>query len=141
MNNICIPTQIPRNGRPDDTEASCVVLQSRAAERVHAGAERTHTGQHDAGGVTDQTGVGGEAGVGAALLDRLLRRVQVADAVVEHGDQRPIVARSVRSGPVPGRTEPVRHSTPLVDGTPPGSSMRTASRSDRARPLKVASTM
>src|SRR6188508_1090930 len=128
-----------------------VVLQPRTAECVHACAEGADTRKYDACGVTDQTRVGGEAGVGAALLERLLRRVQVADAVVEHRQQRPIAAASVRFGPDPKRTavrfgpdpkrtETTRHSTPFVDGTPPGSSTRTASRNERARPLNVAST-
>ena len=36
----------------------------------------------------DEPGVGGEAGVGTDVDERLLGRAQVADAVVEHGDQR-----------------------------------------------------
>ena len=31
-------------------------------------------------------GIGGQAGIGTDVLERLLRRSQVADAVVEHGD-------------------------------------------------------
>ena len=41
-------------------------------------------------GVGDQRRVGGEPGVGADVLQRLLRRAQVADPVVEDRDQRPI---------------------------------------------------
>ena len=40
--------------------------------------------------------VGGEARVGADVLERLLGRAEVADAVVEHGDQRTL-ARSQRA--------------------------------------------
>ncbi len=100
-------------------------FETGAAQRIHAGTERADTGQDDSGGVGDQTRVPGEAGVGAALLQRLLCRVEVSDPVVEDGDQR----------------GSARHRTPLVDGTPAASSTRTASRSDRASPLKVASMM
>ena len=93
------------------------------AQRLHAPTEGADAGQHDAVGVADQRRVGGEAGVGAEVLERLLGRAQVADLVVEDGDQ--------------GH---VRHTTPLVDGMPPPST-RTASRRQRATPLKVASTM
>ena len=142
VNNICIPTQIPRNGRPDATGVARRVLQSRAAQRVHARTERTDAGQHDAGGVTDQTGVGGEAGVGAA-------RARAPSAPSGGCRSRSPARRSAASSlarfvPDPSPDDPrstVRHSTPFVDGTPPGSSMRTASRSDRARPLNVASMM
>ena len=99
--------------------------RSGVAQRVHARPERADAGQHDGVGVGDQSVVGGEPGVGAAVLQRLLRRAQVADAVVEHGDQRLLAHR---------------HSTPFVDGTC-APSTRTASRRHRARPLNAASMM
>ena len=40
-------------------------------------------------GIGDQAGIRGEASIGAAVLQRLLRRTQVADAVVEHRHQGP----------------------------------------------------
>src|SRR5690606_12315090 len=101
-------------------------LEPRRPQGVHAGAERADTGQHDAVGGGDQLRIVGEPGVGAHLLERLACRVDVADAVVEDGDE---------------RSRGCAHSTPLVDGTPPGASTRTASRSERASPLNVASTM
>ena len=48
-------------------------------------------GQHDTVGVGDQPRVGGQARVGTHVLDRLVRRVEVADAVVEHGHQRTVL--------------------------------------------------
>src|SRR5690606_22248608 len=75
--------------------------------------------------VRDQAAIGGESSVRAHLLQRLLRRPEVADAVVEHGDQRPRAVAHV-------------DSVPFVDGTPEPST-RTASRRVRASPLNVAS--
>ena len=63
------------------------------------------------------------ARIGAGMFECLLGRAEIADAVIEHGHQRP---------------RRIGHSRPLVDGTPPPS-MRTASRSARATPLNVAS--
>ena len=68
-------------------------------------------------------GIGDQGGVGAEVLQRLLGRAEVADAVVEDGDHAP---------------EP--HRVPFVEGTPPPST-RTASRSARATPLNDASRM
>ena len=99
------------------------LVEMSGAQRVHARAERTDARKHDGGGIGDECGVGGETGIRAGLLERLLCRSEVADPVVEDGDERP-------TG--------LGHSTPLVDGTLPPS-MRTASRSERATPLKVAS--
>ena len=62
--------------------------QPGAFERLHAATERADTRQHDAGGVGDDGRIGGQPRVGTDVLERLLRRAQVADAVVEHGDQR-----------------------------------------------------
>ena len=106
-------------------------FEPAAAQRVETGAERSDTGQHDGSGVAHQAGVGSEAGVGADVLQRLLRRAEVPDAVVEHGDQRFATQSSHR---------PTCHSTPFVDGTP-SPSTRTASRRQRATPLNVASMM
>jgi hypothetical protein len=70
-------------------------------------------------------GVGGEPGVGADVLERLLRRAQVADAVVEHGDQR-AGGRSQHTLGARHRTSPRR--APRRAGSAP-------------RPLNVASMM
>ena len=90
------------------------------AERVHARPERTHTGEHDGIRGLDLDRVRREARIGTDVVERLLGRAQVADAVVE--DCYP------------------RHRVPLVDGTPMPSTF-TASRNERATPLKVASMM
>ena len=74
-------------------------------------------------------GVGGERGRRRPRCSqRLLRRVQVADAVVEHRDQRS------RSLPPPLTARPWSTAR-RADST------RTASRRQRARPLNVASMM
>jgi hypothetical protein len=102
-----MPTQMPRNGRPDARGGTATSSRPAGAQRLHAPPERAHAGQHHRVGRGDlEAGIGGEAGVGADPLERLLGRAQVADAVVEHGDQR---ARDARRR---------SHSTPLVDGTP-----------------------
>src|SRR5581483_4109891 len=85
-------------------------------------AEGAHAGKHHAVGRQRLVHVGDQAGVGPHLLQCLLGRAQVADAVVQHGDARR------------------RQSVPLVDGTPVPST-RTASRRQRATPLNDASRM
>ena len=82
-----MPTQIPRNGRPELDGVAHRLLQAGAAQRRHAGAEGPDAGQHDGDGIGDQPAIGGQAGVGAEPLERLLRRVQVADAVVADRDE------------------------------------------------------
>src|SRR5215207_9695883 len=55
-----------------------------------SGSRRTMPGRTPSpgtSGVTYETGIGGEPGVGPHPFERLLRRPQVADAVVEDGDQ------------------------------------------------------
>ena len=61
----------PRRARA----ASSPVRRSASMQRPKA----PDPGQHDAGRVADQAGVGGEPGVGADVLQRLLGRAQVAD--------------------------------------------------------------
>src|SRR5690606_37519155 len=72
------------------------------------------------------------AGVGTHPLEGLLGRTEVADPVVDDGDDgpRPVVScvRATQAG----------HRVPLVDGTPEPS-MRTALRSAWATPLNWAS--
>ena len=87
-NSICMPTQMPRKGRPESTASSTAILEIGVAQCRHARAERADAGQHDCVRIGDQTVVDGQSGIGAATLQRLLRRAQIADAVVEHGDQR-----------------------------------------------------
>ncbi len=118
MNSICIPTQIPRNGRPEAT-ASCAGPSRPAArsDAMHAPNAPT-PGRTTPSASAINPAIGGQAGIGTFVLECLLRGVQVADAVVEHGDQRSC------------------HRTPLVDGTPPASSTRTASRSVPCEPLE-----
>src|SRR5690606_2460835 len=70
-----------------------------AFDRVHARPERPDAGKDDGDGVVDDGGVRGEAGVGTVPFQRLLSRPEIADAVVENGDQ-----------------WPGRHNLPLVDG-------------------------
>ena len=82
--------------------------------------ERADARQHHARGLSDHLRIVGEPSVGPDARQPLLGRPQVADAVVEHRDQR----------------RP--HRVPLVDGTP-RPSMRTALRRQRATPLNVAS--
>ena len=84
----CMPTQMPRNGVPADDDLVRNPIEPGALERVHAATERTDSRQHDRGGLADHRRIGGEARVGADVLQRLLRRAEVADAVVEHGDER-----------------------------------------------------
>ena len=83
-----MPMQMPRNGTPLVAVSPGDRVEPGAFERLHAPAERADAGQHDAGGVADDRLVGGEPGVRTDVFERLLRRTQVADAVVEDGDQR-----------------------------------------------------
>ena len=83
----CMPMQMPRNGTPRSTASRATSSSPWPAERGHAAAERADAGQHHAGGLADEARVGGEAGVGADVLQRLLGRAQVADLVVEDGDE------------------------------------------------------
>src|SRR5581483_3846079 len=99
--------------------------ETRAVERVHATSERADAGEHDARGIVDDRGIGGQPGVRADVLQRLLGRAQVADAVVEHRDE-----RAIRCG----------QRVPFVDGTDVPS-MRDAARNERATPLNAASMM
>ena len=54
---------------------------------AHARPEGADTGEHDGGRLADEPGIVGEPGVGADVFQRLLRGSQVADAVVEDGDE------------------------------------------------------
>src|SRR5690606_17253191 len=63
------------------------VVEAAVREGPHAAAEVADAGEDDACGVAHEAAVGGEPGVGADALERLLRRVEVADAVVEDGDE------------------------------------------------------
>src|SRR5262249_36060475 len=103
------------------------ILEGGAPQGLHAPPERADARKDDCGGLADNAGVSGESGVCADADQRFLGRAEVADAVVEHGDER----RTAR-----GR--PARHRVPLVEGIPVPSS-RTASRKQRPRPLNVAS--
>ena len=87
---------MPRNGRPDAAAASVDLLQPGRPQRAHARAERTDAGEHHGIGRVDLRRVGGEHGVGAERCERLVRRVEVADAVVDDGDQRRARRISVR---------------------------------------------
>ena len=75
-------------GGPASTASWASSSRPWRAQRLHAATEGTDAGEHDAVGVADQPGIGGEPGVGAEVLERLLGRAQVADLVVEDGDQR-----------------------------------------------------
>ena len=114
---------MPRNGRPDSM-ASRATSSRPAARTPPCTDRRRRRPAARRRRRRPRAGVGGEAGVGADVLERLLGRAQVADAVVEHGDERPVG----------------RHRVPLVAGTP-APSTRTASRRHRATPLKEASRM
>ena len=89
-------------------------------------ARSTDTGKHHSVCGGDETVVDGETSIRTATLQCLLGRPEIADSVIEHGNQRLVAHRD--------------YSTPFVDGiwTP---SMRTASRRHRANPLNTASMM
>ena len=63
------------------------LVEPGRAQRFHAATEVADAGQHDARRLADEAGIGGESGIGADLLERLLGRAEVADAVVEDGDE------------------------------------------------------
>ena len=54
------------------------------SQRPHTGAERTNARKHNTAGIADQPTIGGEPGVGTNMTKALVRRVQIADAIVEH---------------------------------------------------------
>src|SRR5207245_4273561 len=91
-------------------------VEAGRPQRLHTPAEVAHAREHDAGSAVDGSRRRDEDGVGADALQPLLRRPEVADAVVENGD----------------------HNVPLVEGMSPPST-RTASRNARATPLNDAS--
>ena len=68
---------------PGRHDVECDGVEPACPQRVHAGAERADTGEDDRVGSFDVAEVGGESGVGADVFERLLRRPQVADSVVE----------------------------------------------------------
>ena len=63
-------------------------VQTGRAEGLGAPTERPHPGKDDSVGVGSLIGVVDQAGVGAQMLEGLLGRPEVADAVVEDGDHR-----------------------------------------------------
>src|SRR4029078_1327351 len=63
------------------------LVEPRRPQRLHAPAEVAHPGKDDPRRVAHQTGIGRQPGVGPHVLERLLGRAQVADAVVEHCDE------------------------------------------------------
>ena len=112
----------PKKGTPADRAARAAGSRP-LSPRARAQAPNAPTpGKHHGIGRLDLGRISDEVSRRADVLQRLLGRPQVADPVVEHGD-------------LPGP-----HRLPLVEGIPPPS-IRTASRSDRATPLKLASSM
>ena len=101
-NSICMPTQIAeeRSARVDGVVRGVLEVRRRAAPPCTRPNAPTPGSTTPAASAIRRV-VGGEPGVGAAVLQRLLRRAQVADAVVEDGDT----------------AAPCAHSTPLVDGS------------------------
>ncbi len=63
-------------------------LEAGVPKGSHARAERAHAGQHDGVRGGDRIGVGGQRRVGAEVLQRLFRRPQVPDPVVDDRDHR-----------------------------------------------------
>ena len=107
-----------RRSRPPTVASSSPLSRKRA----HARAEVADAREHDR--VAPRRSPPASAvrrGVGAEVLQRLLRRTQVPDAVVDHRDRHAQL-----------------DSVPLVDGTS-SPSIFTASRSARATPLNDAS--
>ena len=82
------------------------LLEPGSPQGRHAAPERTDAREDHGCGVADQADVGREAGVGAHVVERLLGRAEVADAVVGDGDERRVAGRRRA------------HSIPLVDGMP-----------------------
>ena len=126
----CMPTQMPRNGRPRAITASCERLlePGHRGEPAPAIGEGADAGQHDAVGVGDRVGLAVTSTSGRnpasrrGALERLRRRAQIARAVIDDRNHH-------------GRLPP---STPLVEGTAAArrGSISTAWRSARASPLK-----
>ncbi len=94
-------------------------FEPAVAQRPHARAEVADARQHHRVGRADLLGIGREVRVGTEVLERLLRRAQVPDPVIDDRDHQP-------------------DNVPLVDGTSLPSTF-TASRSARATPLNDAS--
>ena len=120
---------MPRNGTPRSSASSTApsrpVLRSAWAHRPNAPTPGRTTPDAPAA----SSAVGDEPGPRPQVDEGLVRRRQVADAVVEDGDS-----------PVHRQFPLALPNVPLVDGTPPPST-RTASRRQRAVPLNDASTM
>ncbi len=74
-------------------------LEARASQRLHAPPERAHPGQDHGVGPIDEVTVRRETRVRADVLEALLRRAQVADAVVEHRDEGSIAQYTHLTGP------------------------------------------
>ena len=49
-----MPTQMPRNGRPDAAALDGHVVEPRRSQRLHARAERADAGQHHRVGLVDE---------------------------------------------------------------------------------------
>ena len=115
-NSICIPTQIPRNGRPESTASSTASSRSASRSAAMHASERTDTRKHHRVGVVDQTVIDGETSIGTATLQRLLGRPQVADSIVEHGNQRLVAHRFTArpSSTESGRPRPARRREGIV---------------------------
>ena len=118
------PDAHPEEGHAGRDGGSRAGASSPLSRSARAQAPKAPTpGSTTASAASTVAGVGDQARRCADVLERLLGRAQVADAVVEDGDARPS-----------------RHRLPLVEGMPPPST-RTASRRQRATPLKLASSM
>jgi len=61
-------------------------LEPRHPQLLHAPAEGPDAGQDDAGRPAGEGRIGGQGGLDAQMLQRLLGRAEVPDAVVEDGD-------------------------------------------------------
>src|SRR5262245_47313181 len=84
-NSTCMPTQIPRTGRPGPEDARALDL----VEPGHAGGVRTDTGDDQAVGSLGLLSIGAEGDVGTGVLDGAYDGAKIARPVVEHHDLRP----------------------------------------------------
>ena len=85
------PHADPEEGHARRHRGAGGLLQAAVAQRPRAGAERAHPRQHHGVGRLHGGRVVDQARRRADVLERLLGRAEVADAVVEDGDARPPV--------------------------------------------------
>ena len=123
----CMPTQMPRKGRPRvrTQSSSASTIPSTAGQAAPAIRKGAPTRQHNAVGTSDPIGIAGhgdlgrKAGLASGALEGFGRRMQIAGSVVNNGDVH-------RAPPGSGNKPTISDPETVAPGTLPVSGIAAA---------------